>query len=147
MAKQVKYASFWRRLLSFVIDFSIGAFLGSYGFVLIGFSDAPRPDPTYSEVFFGFILIIVLLIYMTIVPVLSIKLFGRTIGDFISRIRVVDEQGNKPGWIQSIVRYVVFVILYCIQPFGQIAIVSTVIFTRKKQAPYDMIAGTYVIKS
>ncbi len=74
----------------------------------------------------------------------SEAVFGRTLGKWAVGLRVVDAEGNAPGWGRSIIRNLLRVIEASplTGPFvgGVVALIS-----KRQQRLGDMLAGTYVI--
>jgi uncharacterized RDD family membrane protein YckC len=67
--------------------------------------------------------------------------FGTTIGGFIIGIRLVDSKGNRPSIFRALFRFVIEFMIPILLFIGSLWI----LFTSRKQAWYDSIAGTYVI--
>lgn len=78
-------------------------------------------------------------------PVME-TMFGRTVGKFVARTRVVNATGGKPSWGQSIVRTLFRLIEVNPLLFGGIPAGIVVMLSSKRQRLGDMVAGTYVLK-
>ena len=74
------------------------------------------------------------------------SLFGRTVGKFVTRTRVVNATGGKPSWGQSIVRTLFRLIEVNPLLFGGIPAGIVVLMSSNRQRLGDMVAGTYVLK-
>lgn len=125
----VKYASFGKRLLSYLIDGLIIAAIGAVAGVVIG------------------ILGLEILGNIIGVPI-AIGYFGyfwtstgATIGKSVLKLKVVDADGNLISWGGAILRYVGYIVSAVALMLGFIWI----IFDAKNQGWHDKIAGTFVI--
>lgn len=78
-------------------------------------------------------------------PVME-TVFGKTVGKFITRTRVVSATGGRPSWLQSIVRTLFRLIEVNPLLFGGIPAGICVLVTARKQRLGDMAAGTYVLR-
>jgi uncharacterized RDD family membrane protein YckC len=72
-------------------------------------------------------------------------LFGKTVGKFVTRTRVVNEAGRRPSFLQAIVRTLFRLIEVNPILVGGLPAGIAVIASRSKQRLGDMVAGTYVL--
>ena len=91
----------------------------------------------------GFELILLLLIIYSYFVILEATT-GKTIGKYVARIRVVDEDGKNIGWKKSVIRNFIriidFFILYLIAFFS-------ILLSKQNQRLGDLVAKTYVINT
>lgn len=131
------YASPWRRLFSFIIDWLMVSFL-SYFLFLFGLL-------YYTLTFLGVtneldissvdtLSRLVLLLYFMV----SFFLFKNTLGGKITHINILNTNGEYPSRFKLIVRSIWLLLLW----FGSI----TIFFDKKKRALHDMVFGTIVTK-
>lgn len=142
----VEYAGFLTRFIAAIIDGIILTIaMGPIFFILIVSSGAlsrePGADPPgiLSFLFYPIMLIILVLYWI----VLQHKI-GQTLGKKIMKIKVVDSEGSNASIKDLAMREILGKFVSGIIPLyiGHIM----VIFTARKQALHDKIAGTYVIK-
>ena len=74
-------------------------------------------------------------------------LWGRSIGKFVSGLRVVDKNGRAPGLGRALVRTVFRLIEVNPLLAGGVPAGLVVLFTKRKQRIGDLIAGTYVLRA
>ena len=72
-------------------------------------------------------------------------LFGKTLGKLVTRTRVVNGAGNRPSFVQAIVRTLFRLIEVNPVLVGGLPAGIAVIASRSKQRLGDMVAGTYVL--
>lgn len=77
-------------------------------------------------------------------PVME-AVFGRTVGKFVTRTRVVDAAGRRPSIVQAIVRSLFRLIEVNPVLVGGLPAGIAVLASRHKQRLGDMVAGTYVL--
>jgi uncharacterized RDD family membrane protein YckC len=112
-------------------------FLVLFGLVAAGFA---LPAPVQS---LGFaILAAVAVAYFPLFE----HVFGKTVGKFVCRVRVVDEGGLRPSWGQALVRTLLRLLEVNPVLLGGVPAGLFVLATRKKQRLGDMVAGTYVLR-
>jgi uncharacterized RDD family membrane protein YckC len=78
-------------------------------------------------------------------PVLE-TIFGKTIGKFVTRTRVVNSKGGRPSWMQSMVRTLFRLIEVNPILVGGIPAGIAVLMSAHKQRLGDMVASTYVLR-
>lgn len=133
--KSIKYAGIWKRLIAYAVDLILLSII----YAVFGF-------------FFNYILAIILL------PLIGFWFYGgllvaswlyftlfesssrcATPGKQLLHLKVVDLTGKRISFLRATARYLCRIIF----PIG----VITIPFSKKKQALYDMLAQTVVIKS
>jgi uncharacterized RDD family membrane protein YckC len=77
-------------------------------------------------------------------PVMEV-LFGRTVGKFVTRTRVVNATGGRPSILQALLRTVFRLLEVNPVLAGGIPAGIAVVASRGKQRMGDMVAGTYVL--
>jgi uncharacterized RDD family membrane protein YckC len=130
------YASPWRRLFSFIIDWLMVLFL-SYFLFLFGFL-------YYTLTFLGvtneldisvdILSGLILLLYFMV----SFFLFKNTLGGKITHINILNTNGEYPSRLKLIVRSIWLLLFW----FASI----TILFDKKNRALHDMVFGTIVTK-
>jgi uncharacterized RDD family membrane protein YckC len=83
-------------------------------------------------------------LFVAYFPVME-ALFGRTVGKFVTRTRVVNAAGGRPSFGQAIVRTLFRLIEVNPVLAGGIPAGIAVVASRHKQRLGDMVAGTYVL--
>jgi|SRR5262245_2658830 len=78
-------------------------------------------------------------------PVME-SFFGKSVGKFITRTRVVNAKGGNPSWGQSIVRTLFRLIEVNPLLFGGVPAGIAVLASSNKQRLGDMVANTYVLR-
>lgn len=97
-----------------------------------------HPDlPGNAQIFANLVSDFVLLLYFTF----FLAAHGKTPAKQLFRIRVVDQQGQKPGLVKSLLRALalVFSMSFLFLP------IAYAFFNPQRRALHDFIAGTYVI--
>lgn len=77
-------------------------------------------------------------------PIMEL-LFGRTLGKFLTRTRVVNSVGGRPSFVQVVVRTLFRLIEVNPLLIGGVPAGIAVLASRDKQRLGDMVAGTYVL--
>jgi uncharacterized RDD family membrane protein YckC len=132
------FATLGKRILGGIIDVVIiAAFFYLY---LLFFGKETSPGEYYVSGFSAFIMFLIMFLYFVILE----KLTGKTLGKLIAKTRVVNADGNKISWGQSLVRNIIRPIDGII--VGLVAIIA-IASSEKKQRLGDMLARTYVIKA
>jgi hypothetical protein len=87
----------------------------------------------------------VVLLALAYFPVLE-RLYGRTLGKFVCRVRVVDAAGARPSWGQVAMRTLLR--LFEVNPavFGGVPAGIAVLASKKRQRLGDMAANTFVLR-
>ena len=131
----LKYASFWKRLLAFAIDFIVLAFVSLF---VVGMSMLEGSTPAEVESLANGLGIIVAWLYYA-----GMESSGNqaTLGKMALGMRVTDENGSKVGFGKATGRHFGKIISGMILLIGYIMAV----FTQKKQALHDIMAGCVVI--
>lgn len=78
-------------------------------------------------------------------PVME-AVFGKTVGKFVTRTRVVNARGGRPSWVQAIVRTLLRLVEVNPLLVGGVPAGIAVLASRHKQRLGDMVAGTYVLR-
>jgi len=142
----LNYASFWRRLVAFIIDVKITAvtvLLVAAPAIILGFLLPPQSQALTALSISMIILIILLLVSAIGVALVYFPLFegrfGRTPGKYFLRLRVLRENGLPIGYQEAILRRLG-------DYFKLTVFDSLVIFwSPKRQKAMDIVARTVVI--
>ena len=156
-----KLASFWERLLAFILDFAICFALASLFFMffyvvpssvigsafpfLLGIPTTPIPGVEHGitavmrTVMLGFFLLASLGVLLFYFPLLEF-LFGATVGKMLLRLRVVKEGMKKINLGDAIIRRLSF--------YFDILFIDALFipFTKNRQRAFDIVAKTLVIR-
>lgn len=125
-----KYAGFWVRLGGFAIDQAIFAVPYALLFALsLGIAGELAGLLSYG----------VLLISLGNEIVGNAR--GATVGKWAVGLRIVDQDGNRPGYKRSLLRYVVSLFSGLVLAWGY----WRMLFSEKKQTLHDDAANTYVV--
>lgn len=151
------YASFWRRLVAFMIDSIIVAFpsmilsgVGAALFapkILSAMNANPSPE-SISALFsaYGFIMVLNVvsaLFFWLYYAFMESSAKQATLGKMAMGIKVVDEHGQRISFARATGRTFSKIISYTILYFG----FFMAAFTKKRQALHDLIATTYVVNA
>ncbi len=151
------YASFWRRLVAFMIDSIIVAFpsmilsgVGAALFapkILSAMNANPSPE-SISALFsaYGFIMVLNVvsaLFFWLYYAFMESSAKQATLGKMAMGIKVVDEKGQRISFARATGRTFSKIISYTILYFG----FFMAAFTKKRQALHDFIATTYVVNA
>lgn len=151
------YASFWRRLVAFIIDSIIVAFpsmilsgVGAALFapkILSAMNANPSPE-SISALFsaYGFIMVLNVvsaLFFWLYYAFMESSAKQATLGKMAMGIKVVDENGQRISFARATGRTFSKIISYTILYFG----FFMAAFTKKRQALHDLIATTYVVNA
>ena len=151
------YASFWRRLVAFMIDSIIVAFpsmilsgVGAALFapkILSAMNANPSPE-SISALFsaYGFIMVLNVvsaLFFWLYYAFMESSAKQATLGKMAMGIKVVDEKGQRISFARATGRTFSKIISYTILYFG----FFMAAFTKKRQALHDLIATTYVVNA
>jgi len=120
---ELELAPPWRRLVGYLIDITLGVGLG-VGFVASGALSASEQ----REV--GPVFVLVTPFYTTM---LLEGIFGRSAGKLLTRTKVIDLSGRKPGWGRSFVRMLIRMI-----PFDWLSLSKGLMW-------HDTFSGTRVV--
>ena len=151
------YASFWRRLVAFIIDSIVIAFPSM---ILSGvcaalfmpkFLGAMGAEPSPESISallsaYGFVMVINLvsaLIFWLYYALMESSAKQATLGKMAMGIKVVDEKGQRISFARATGRTFSKIISYTILYFG----FFMAAFTKKRQALHDLIATTYVVNA
>ncbi len=145
------YAGFITRLMAVIIDALILAFVLAISNILWGviFENANslwqmvigRPPTTTG----WSVLFVILVTYVTfgIYYIFLWTAIGTTIGGIIMGTKVVNEYGRHPSILQAFIRFAAEFMFPVFGAFGAIWI----LFSRRRRALFDRLAGTFVIYS
>lgn len=147
---------FWRRILACVLDLILSSILASPIIYVIMWTYSPQwedqligvllhPDNPISSDFRTYLTIGDSISYL----ILTLYMFGfyaahgKTPGKSMLRLRVVNQQGQKPSLFQSLARGVAFTISFYLMgiPFAY------AFFNPQRRAFHDFVAGTCVVKA
>ncbi len=146
----IKYASFWLRLLAFIIDYFlvifvlsiIIAFIITIGFAELGPQIVEQGDdlvrnlteswPPAPYVFVG--------VFWLYFALMHSSPWGATVGKRIFGLYVADAQGNRINFWQATIRFLGKIISFGIFLIGFLV----ALFHPQRQALHDLIAKTYV---
>ena len=151
------YASFWRRLVAFIIDSIVITFPSM---ILSGvcaalfmpkFLGAMGAEPSPESISallsaYGFVMVINLvsaLIFWLYYALMESSAKQATLGKMAMGIKVVDEKGQRLSFARATGRTFAKIISYTILYFG----FFMAAFTKKRQALHDLIATTYVVNA
>ena len=138
--RTIEYASFWIRLWASILDNFFSAFATYFGFLLIilaigtSFGVSSLSDQVINNV--KSILVILYFILMT-------YKYQATVGKQMAGVRVVSMDGGRATLGSIVLRETVGKFLSFITVIG----IFMPLFTKKKQALHDKIAGTIVVYS
>ncbi len=128
------YAGFWRRLTAFVVDVIFILILSTIGGFILAYMNIPAALP---------VLVPPVLLYFINAEASSDK---ATPGKQIMGIVVTDKRGNQISRGKSVIRTIIkFVSIACFG-IGIIYLALSLMFSHKKQALHDHIAGCIVIR-
>jgi len=145
-------ASPYRRLVARLIDLAVGAIVifPLTLMLFVPFTDlagSSETDSTFMGLLSAFIFLLLLMAYDTVMT----ALWGRTLGKMALGLRVVDVNGEKPGWGTSLLRAVLLYLLGLAVLFGIVvtaSILGWVFFAglgRTQQYPHEKASKTYVM--
>ena len=127
-------------------DFSIVVrrWLGAWIDFIVLLSFLIVPDYVFGNATYQATLAIWLSLLAAYFPVTEM-LFGKTLGKFVTRTRVVNAAGRRPSFVQAIVRTLFRLLEVNPVLAGGIPAGIAVVASRGKQRLGDMAAGTYVL--
>lgn len=143
LSEQIKYAGFGVRAIATLIDilivaaYGIGIYLAlSYGFQTL----LPNANIRFIPFLITQFLMVTGIAWYLIVP---LKKYGRTLGQKLLGLRVVDRYGNRPELAAALIRFAYPLLsgLFIFPILGYFFI----LFRKKKQGLHDQLADTYVI--
>lgn len=145
---ELKYASFGRRLVAFIIDIALLLLaLLVFGVIVLALNNLipAHPESPLNYAFGGLIILVMISaalsamsIFLLYFPLLEGR-FGQTIGKKLLEMRVLKENGLHIGYKQAFLRRISF--YFDIFPFDALF----VLFTEKRQRGFDIIARTIVV--
>ena len=145
---ELPYASFWRRLVAFVIDLGMVMLTSSlFGILFIWLSNRVPRHPLGWEYVVGAILITlcvgcaitavgIILLYF---PILEGR-FGQTLGKMLLGLRVLREDGLPINYKEAFLRRISY--YFEVLPVDALFIP----FTSKRQRAFDIVARTIVVR-
>jgi len=129
-------ANIWKRILGGVIDTIV---LVVFLFVYVRLFGVKLTGSTYHvHGMYTFIMYLVMLLYYVVLEAIT----GKTIGKYIIKTKVVNQNGEIISWLQSFIRNIMRIIDGF--AFYIVALIAMLI-SRKNQRLGDMLAKTYVI--
>lgn len=151
------YASFWRRLVAFIIDNIVisfptmllsGVVAALFMPQLLSSMEAePSPESIYALFStYGFVMLLNLvsaLFFWLYYAFMESSAKQATLGKMAMGIKVVDENGQRISFARATGRTFAKIISYTILYFG----FFMAAFTKKRQALHDLIATTYVVNA
>ena len=162
-----RYAAFWERLVAYLIDgliVSVPWVILTTVFVLAPIGDlldslTVRDDGTldYDEVAYTSVLVrasVIALLVQAAYYVGMIGRFGRTIGQRVLSIRVVDARGAVPGYGIAGKRFLIpglagvlgaVPVVGALAGLGLLLNYLSMLWSRQKQCWHDVFAGTWVV--
>jgi len=145
-----------RRFLALLMDLILSSFLATPLLVVVVLAYMPdwneqftymllNPQAPMSPHFLHYVLLGNIITYLTLTLYMAgfHAIHGRTPGKSMLRLRVVDQNGNKPPFVKSFLRALAFVFsfyLYCIP-------LTYAFFNPQRRTFHDLIAGTYVVEA
>ena len=140
-AAGVIYGGFWKRVLAFILDAIIIGVLTSVLVPLFGGGSIVQTGPGEFEINYGANAFGGLIGLVYFIGFWAWR--GQTPGMIPFRLRVVKVQdGQRPDWIFSLLRYVGLIISFVVIFIG----VIWVAFDSRKQGWHDKIASTVVVR-
>ncbi|OGU07787.1 MAG: hypothetical protein A2075_19265 [Geobacteraceae bacterium GWC2_58_44] len=121
----------WWRALGMVVDYLI------CGIVLICLAGTINNSTTTAVIIITFIVL-----YFTVLE----TMYGKTVGKFICKLSVVDANGEKPKFWQSLVRTLTRVIELNPKVLGPVPAFLCLLIAKKRQRIGDLLAKTYVVR-
>jgi uncharacterized RDD family membrane protein YckC len=133
----MKYASFWKRVLATLIDWTLFAILsGALAYAVTG---KPAGNDDFHWVNNG----IFFLFYYVYSAALESSYKGGTLGKQLLGIKVTTERGKRISFPRASIRYMSRLLSFFLAGFGCVM----VLFTLKRQGLHDQIAKTSVIEN
>jgi uncharacterized RDD family membrane protein YckC len=127
-------------------DFSIVArrWLGAWIDFIVLLSFLVVPDYVLGNETYRATLYVWIGLLLTYFPVME-AVFGKSVGKFVARTRVVNAEGNLPSFMQAVVRTLFRLIEVNPVLVGGLPAGIAVVASRHKQRIGDMVANTYVL--
>lgn len=133
----LNYANYEQRVGAYIVDAILYVIGGSLCFAFLGGNSNPMLG------------LIAILLFMFLYFVRPTALSGQTVGKRLCKIKVVDGDGNPPGWQRALMRYYLGVVLveavFGVWLLGLVGYLWP-LWDKDKQAWHDKIAGTYVVQ-
>lgn len=144
------YGGFWRRLWALVLDVIILNIITIPINLIVGgpnFADLLEPDPSPERIMavlshMGALMFFVSLVQWIYFGFLESSQRQATLGKMALGLRVTDMQGRRISFARATGRYFAHYITACTFLIGYII----QLFTQKRQALHDIIAGTLVVR-
>lgn len=131
-------ASTWKRILGGIIDVIL---VSLFFFFFVRIFGKLLPDGTYHVGgFLAFIMFLVIFLYYIVLEATT----GKTVGKYIAKTKVVNAEGAKITWGQSIGRNLMRIVDGL---FAYLVAFIAIISSKNRQRLGDMVAKTYVIKT
>ena len=144
------YASFWIRLLAFIVDYLLINFVLSFIValvIIIGFGETgpemvERGDDLVRDLSesWGPAQLLIILAYWLYFAIMHSSAWGATVGKRVLGLYVVDEEGHRLSFVKATIRF-----------FGKLLSLFTffigflvALIHPKRQALHDLIAKTFV---
>lgn len=145
-------ASPYRRLWARLIDLLVGAFvLFPLSFAFIYPLSKVMGDSDSSSALFGFLCLLIIIALMIVYDTVMTAALGRTLGKMALGLHVVNLEGDKPGWGQSLLRAFLLYLLGLLILIGIVitaSILGWVFFaglSRNQLYPHEKASKTYVL--
>jgi uncharacterized RDD family membrane protein YckC len=142
----------YRRLGARLIDLTIGVFiLFPLSMIILGPLSTLMGDSDSNSTLFGILSMLVIVMLLVIYDTVMTALSGRTLGKMALGMRVVDINGEKPTWGQSLLRAFLLYLLGLLIVAGIIvtaSILGWVFFAglgRNQLFPHEKASKTYVM--
>lgn len=133
----MNYASFWKRVIATLIDWTIFAFFsGLLAYIVTGEASGTEDFHYVNQgIFFLF--------YFVYSAALESSYKGATLGKQLMRIKVTTIRGKRISFARASIRYFARLLSFFLAGFGCVM----VLFTFKRQGLHDQMAKTIVIES
>jgi uncharacterized RDD family membrane protein YckC len=138
---EVKYASFWKRLLAFAVDLAVTSLIFFGLAIILPILLGPRLGVPRGSVILASGIVIWLIVTWLYWALMESSTRQSTVGKDLLGIAVTDGEGNRISFGKATLRY-----------FGKIASVLPALagffmiaFTARKQGLHDLITGSLVV--
>ena len=138
----MNYAGFWIRFAAYLADALI-LLIPDYIITEIIRGQFNPTHPDQEALLELYVVVITLLLWWVYCAGFNSSVLQGTPGKKLCSLKVVDNSGNRISFGKASLRYFSSILSACILIIGYLM----VIWTERKQALHDMIAGTFVVKS
>ncbi len=138
----------WRRFFASIVDsvavmFSFG--VSFVAMIVMNFQPADFEPETLN--FSVLIVALTPMLMLQVVQWTMIAMDGRTIGKYCLNIKIVNLQGNPPGFFQGVILRVWGTALLSMIPFFSLIDAFVIFANETKRCLHDFYSGTYVIEA